>query len=136
SDWRPESPSAPWARASCGCASPVPCRAWRRRWRACTASSAERGFDGRSRCGNTAVGRTWDMKVVITGGGGFLGRKLAARLLQAGTLAGPGGSQQKIEHLVLFDQVEPPPELASDPRVAVVVGDVADRDTVDRVIGN
>ena len=36
------------------------------------------------------------MKVVITGGGGFLGKKLARRILQQGTLADAYGKQQKV----------------------------------------
>ena len=43
------------------------------------------------------------MKVVITGGGGFLGKKLARRILQQGTLADADGKQQKVSELLLFD---------------------------------
>ena len=42
------------------------------------------------------------MKITITGGGGFIGRKLAARLLAADRLAGPNGPA-RLEELVLFD---------------------------------
>ena len=37
------------------------------------------------------------MKVVITGGAGFLGKKLARRILQQGTLAGPDGNGRRLE---------------------------------------
>ena len=37
------------------------------------------------------------MEVLITGGAGFLGAKLAQQLLARGTLAGKDGQQEKIE---------------------------------------
>jgi len=43
------------------------------------------------------------MKVVITGGGGFLGSQLAKRLLQRGTLIGPSGNPETIDTIQLFD---------------------------------
>lgn len=64
------------------------------------------------------------MRVVITGGGGFLGQKLARRLLEKGTLAGPDGQQTEISELVLFDQATPRP--IADRRVRGIPGDVAD----------
>jgi nucleoside-diphosphate-sugar epimerase len=46
------------------------------------------------------------MRVVITGGTGFVGRKLAARLLRDGAAAGPDGTSQEISDIVLFDNAE------------------------------
>lgn len=43
------------------------------------------------------------MKVLITGGGGFLGNQLARRLAANGTLIGPGGEPQPIDSICLFD---------------------------------
>jgi nucleoside-diphosphate-sugar epimerase len=57
------------------------------------------------------------MKLLITGGGGFIGARLARTLLARGTLAG-----EPIEHLVLSDQVAPPADLAADRRVESRVG--------------
>ena len=71
------------------------------------------------------------MKVVVTGGCGFVGLALARRLLERGTLAGPSGAQEQIDHVVLFDREVPaqrPPWL--DHRGVLVAGDIADRDTM------
>jgi nucleoside-diphosphate-sugar epimerase len=59
------------------------------------------------------------MKVVITGGGGFIGSKLAAALLARGSLAG-----EKITRLVLADQAFP--ELPADARLETLAGDISD----------
>src|SRR5689334_9318082 len=74
------------------------------------------------------------MRVVITGGAGFLGSRLARKLLEKGTLAGPGGHQAPIRELVLFDIA--PAQGFTDPRVQVATGDVADPASVRSLIGN
>src|SRR5512132_2971165 len=63
------------------------------------------------------------MKVVITGGAGFLGRRLAQGLLDRGTLAGPDGQPRAIGEIVLLDIVQP--ARFDDPRVRTVTGDIA-----------
>lgn len=73
------------------------------------------------------------MKVVITGGGGFLGSKLAQALLARGKLQAPGGAERAISKLVLFDTGFPK-KLPDDSRLEYVAGDVADAATVARVI--
>jgi nucleoside-diphosphate-sugar epimerase len=62
------------------------------------------------------------MKVFITGGGGFIGYRLARRLLERGTLAGPDGAATPITAIRLFDAAFPS---APDPRLECVTGDVA-----------
>jgi D-erythronate 2-dehydrogenase len=59
------------------------------------------------------------MKLLITGGAGFLGARLARTLLAKGTLAG-----QKLTQVVLADQFPAPADLAADPRVQVLTGPV------------
>jgi nucleoside-diphosphate-sugar epimerase len=68
------------------------------------------------------------MKVVITGGLGFLGVQLARALLERGSLAGG-----EIERIVLFDRPGSAPGL-DDGRVEVVAGDVADPAATARAI--
>jgi nucleoside-diphosphate-sugar epimerase len=62
------------------------------------------------------------MKVFITGGGGFLGYRLARKLLERGTLTGPDGQAGRIESITVFDTAFPP---GTDPRLKVVKGDVS-----------
>ena len=69
------------------------------------------------------------MRVVITGGGGFVGQKLAQALAKAGTLDGAA-----ITELVLFDVIEAK-KPAGAVKVTTKVGDIADRATVEALIG-
>jgi nucleoside-diphosphate-sugar epimerase len=64
------------------------------------------------------------MKVLITGGAGFLGQRLARRLLDRGELSDSQGQAQRIDQLVLLDVV--PANDFGDARVRVVTGDIAD----------
>ena len=41
------------------------------------------------------------MKVVITGGSGFLGLRLAGRLLEIGELTGPDGAKHQLDAITL-----------------------------------
>ena len=74
------------------------------------------------------------MKVVITGGSGFIGRRLASRLLERGSLADAGGEERKIDKVVLFDVVARDDEIARDSRVEQIAGDVTDPAAVARAI--
>ncbi|HEX6795054.1 MAG TPA: D-erythronate dehydrogenase [Casimicrobiaceae bacterium] len=72
------------------------------------------------------------MNVVITGGAGFLGQRLARKLLERGTLATAGGSQAPIERLVLLDVVRA--HDFGDPRVRVIAADLTDPSVVRNAI--
>ncbi len=74
------------------------------------------------------------MKVVITGGGGFLGRKLAERLLAGAPLKDRDGNAGKVDEIVVFDAVDPVPPFPADKRLTVLIGDIADRGVVSRLI--
>ncbi len=74
------------------------------------------------------------MKVVITGGAGFLGKKLARRILQQGTLADADGRQQKLTELLLFDVGLASGPGLDDARVKTLAGDIANRATVQSIV--
>jgi D-erythronate 2-dehydrogenase len=71
------------------------------------------------------------MHALITGGSGFIGRKLATALLRAGTTV--DGVPRPIERLTVFDSV-PAEGLPPDPRVDPVAGDITDRGAVERAV--
>ncbi len=62
------------------------------------------------------------MNLLITGGAGFLGARLARTLLARGTLGG-----RTIERLTLADQFAPPADLAADRRVHALTGPLLDQ---------
>ncbi|OYN96769.1 NAD-dependent epimerase [Enemella evansiae] len=67
------------------------------------------------------------MRIVITGGHGFLGNAVARELLQRGSFDG-----RPIDQLVLADRMAPDPDpFADDERVTTVVGDLTD--TIDEL---
>lgn len=73
------------------------------------------------------------MKVVITGGAGFLGLRLARRLLDGRKLTGASGEPESIDRIVLVDVALAPLE---DARVTRIVGDIADPALVAQALGN
>ena len=66
------------------------------------------------------------VNVVITGGAGFLGSRLARELLAAGSLEVAGGEARPLSRVTLIDQAPVPPDLAADERVTAVRGDLAE----------
>ena len=64
------------------------------------------------------------MRVIVTGGAGFIGTLLARRLL-AGPVAVGGDEAAPVDELVLADLAAPPPDVAAEPRVRAVTGDLA-----------
>jgi nucleoside-diphosphate-sugar epimerase len=72
------------------------------------------------------------MKVLITGGGGFIGYRLAQALLKRGTLADGEGKQTKISQIVLLDIAFPP---QADPRLKCVTGDLTDKALLAEIMG-
>ena len=74
------------------------------------------------------------MRVVITGGAGFIGRRLALRLLELNALTDSAGRERPVERIVLFDRAAPDPRLLQDPRVEAVIGDIGDPEQVRDVI--
>ena len=71
------------------------------------------------------------MKVLITGGCGFLGQMIAKAILARGELRGPDGNVAEVDSIQLFDQLAPvTPFDWADSRVTTAAGDISDKDTV------
>jgi nucleoside-diphosphate-sugar epimerase len=62
--------------------------------------------------------------VVVTGGAGFLGARLARELLAAGELGVAGDPPDAVGRLTIVDRVPIPRDLAADSRVSAAVGDL------------
>lgn len=67
------------------------------------------------------------MNILITGGSGFLGARLARTLLAQGSLALAGAPARALSRLVLVDRVAPPADLAADARVQSLQGDLGEQ---------
>jgi nucleoside-diphosphate-sugar epimerase len=63
--------------------------------------------------------------VVITGGAGFLGSRLARELLAAGSIEVAGQAAAPLRRLMLIDSAPAPRDLAAHARVSVLEGDLA-----------
>ena len=64
------------------------------------------------------------MNIVITGGAGFLGARLARELLARGQLSLAGSAAQSIESITLIDRVPPGADLTADGRIRCIIGDL------------
>ena len=73
------------------------------------------------------------MRVVITGGNGFLGSRLARKLLERGTLLDARGDRREIASIVVLDVADAPTPI-DDRRVSTIVGDLADAMVIDRAV--
>src|SRR6202171_3830749 len=71
------------------------------------------------------------MRVVITGGAGFLGGRLARSILERGQLTDASGARHEVKKLVLIDVA---PAALTDPRVETVTGDLADPALIERAL--
>lgn len=71
------------------------------------------------------------MRVVITGGSGFLGLMLAERIARNELLADDSGTRRNPEQIVLLDQVA---ATTDNPAISSLVGDVTDTDLIAQAI--
>jgi nucleoside-diphosphate-sugar epimerase len=72
------------------------------------------------------------MRIVITGGTGMLGRRLALALLERGRLKLNG--ETEIKKVVVFDKFAPQPAMPDDPRLEVVTGDITNTQVINTLI--
>jgi nucleoside-diphosphate-sugar epimerase len=81
------------------------------------------------------------MRVIITGGGGFLGHQLCQKLLVRGTLTGESGVEESIEEVILFDShfhqavAQPIISSATPIRVEQLVGSIDSQEAVRVAVG-
>jgi nucleoside-diphosphate-sugar epimerase len=75
------------------------------------------------------------MKIVITGGTGFLGLMLARALIGRGRLTAPSGKPGEIDEILLFDVAPPPSRPAGlDDRVRIATGEISDRERIETLV--
>lgn len=72
------------------------------------------------------------MKVLITGGTGFIGKQIAARLLELKTFTFDNGQTQSIDKIILFDAFAGE-GVPAHPHIEVVTGDIADPAIVKKI---
>jgi nucleoside-diphosphate-sugar epimerase len=72
------------------------------------------------------------MRIVITGGAGFLNVHLARAILARATLTDARGAARRVREVVLLDVADPPDP--GDPRVRRFTGDLADPTVIERAL--
>jgi len=72
------------------------------------------------------------MRILITGGGGMIGQRVARALLERGGIRAAPQDPPQLSELILFDQAFPTARI-EDARVQYVAGDMLDRERLARI---
>lgn len=75
------------------------------------------------------------MKILITGGTGFIGKQIASKILELGSLTLDGQKAQNIEKIILFDAFAGE-DVPNDPRIEVITGDISDQGLIEKITEN
>jgi len=74
------------------------------------------------------------VKVLVTGGTGFLGRRLVSALLARGAVSGADGTEHEIERIVVSDIGPGVSPLPDDPRIDLRLGDFSETGAAEALI--
>jgi nucleoside-diphosphate-sugar epimerase len=75
------------------------------------------------------------MKVLVTGGTGFIGRRLVKAILDQGALTRSDGSQAEVDRVVVADVAEPQQPMPEDARIATVYRDFSEPGAAEALLG-
>ena len=73
------------------------------------------------------------MRIIIFGGAGFIGKKLALELLDRGEIAVDGAEAKPISELVLFDKFKAE-GLPEDDRLVIIADDICDSTIIEKLL--
>ena len=74
------------------------------------------------------------MRVLITGGAGFIGKRLVLRLLERGTLKDSSGEERTISKIVVSDVIDPLSPFPKDERLEIIKGDFGEPSMLERLV--